>query len=70
MRTHRRWAERWDMGLMPFMGPAQIGAGHPEEPYAPPAHPICPVCGGNMSAHRIERTADQSHATRLVCPEP
>jgi hypothetical protein len=50
------------------MGPAQLGAGHPEEPYRLPARPVCPVCGQPMVLHSIERTADQHHATRLICP--
>jgi len=33
-----------DRNLLPFMGPAQVGAGHPEEPYRLPEDPRCPVC--------------------------
>ena len=64
------WARRMDKGLFPWMGPAQLGAGHPEEPYRLPADPACPVCGRSMTLHVIERTADQHHATRLRCPQP
>ncbi len=63
-----RIARRLDRGLFPFMGPAQLGAGHPEAPYRPPADPVCPVCGVAMASHVIERTSDQFHATRLICP--
>ena len=63
-----RIAKRLDRGLFPFMGPAQLGAGRPETPYQPPADPRCPVCGRSMASHVIERTGDQYHATRLICP--
>jgi hypothetical protein len=53
---------------MPFMGPAALGAGHPEEPYRRPENPPCPVCGTPMNDHVIERTANQTTATRLICP--
>jgi len=62
------FARRLDRGLFPFMGPAQIGAGHPEEPYRPPADPACPICGIALRDHVVARTADQTHATRLICP--
>jgi hypothetical protein len=29
---------------------------------------VCPICGQPMADHRVERTADQSHATRIYCP--
>lgn len=61
-------ARRLDKGLFPFMGPAQLGAGHAEEPYRAPADPRCPLCGGPLSEHIIARTPDQAHATRLICP--
>lgn len=57
-----------DRGLLPFMGPAQIGAGHPEEPYRLPTDPRCPICGGPMALHVLDRTTDPSRPTRLVCP--
>jgi hypothetical protein len=63
-----RIARRLDKGLFPYMGPAQLGAGRPEAPYRPPADPRCPVCGAAMAVHVIERTSDQFHATRLICP--
>jgi hypothetical protein len=62
------WAKRMDRGLMPYMGPAALGAGHPEEPYRRPDNPPCPVCGRPMNDHVIERTANQTTATRLICP--
>ncbi|MCU1474629.1 MAG: hypothetical protein JWQ92_2697 [Amnibacterium sp.] len=61
-------ARRLDRGLFPFMGPAQIGAGHAEQPYRPPADPRCPICGGRLADHAVERSADQTTATRLICP--
>ncbi|HEY0374716.1 MAG TPA: hypothetical protein VGC94_07955 [Amnibacterium sp.] len=61
-------ARRLDRGLFPFMGPAQIGAGHAEQPYQPPADPRCPICGGRLADHAVERSADQTTATRLICP--
>ncbi len=62
------WSLRLNRALFPVFGPAQLGAGRPEAPYAPPADPLCPMCGQPMSGHRVERTADQSHATRIYCP--
>lgn len=62
------FAKRLDKGLFPFMGPAQLGAGHAEEPYRAPADPRCPICGGLMAEHTVSRTPDQVHATRLICP--
>ena len=64
----RRIARRLDKGLFPFMGPAQIGAGHPEEPYRRPADATCPICHGPMTAHLVERNTDTARATRLICP--
>jgi hypothetical protein len=61
-------ARRLDHGLLPFMGPAQIGAGHPEEPYRPPTDPKCPICGRSLSAHDVIRSDSQFGATRLICP--
>jgi hypothetical protein len=57
-----------DRNLLPFMGPAQVGAGHPEEPYRLPDDPRCPVCGGPMALHDLARTADPSRPTKLTCP--
>jgi hypothetical protein len=62
------WAKRMDKGLFPYMGPAALGAGRPEEPYRRPENPPCPVCGKPMNDHVIERTANQTTATRLICP--
>jgi hypothetical protein len=64
----RRMAKRLDKGLFPFMGPAQIGAGHPEQPYSRPADAVCPICGAPMTEHTVERSADPARATRLICP--
>lgn len=57
-----------DRNLLPFMGPAQVGAGHPEEPYRLPEDPRCPVCGGPMGLHALARSADPSRPTQLGCP--
>ena len=57
-----------DRGLLPIMGPAQIGAGHPEEPYEVPADARCPICGGPMALHVVDRSTDPSRATRFTCP--
>jgi hypothetical protein len=64
----RRISRRLDRGLLPFMGPAQLGAGHEETPYRADAGAACPICGAPMTEHRIERSADQTHSTRLFCP--
>ena len=61
-------AQGLDKGLLPFMGPAQIGAGHPEEPYRLPDDPRCPICGGPMALHDVQRSTDPSRPTRFVCP--
>ena len=62
------WARRMDRGFFPWMGPAQLGAGRPEEPYRRPENPPCPVCGRPLDDHVIERHANQTTATRLICP--
>jgi len=67
-RKREPWSARLNRALFPFLGPAQLGAGRPETPYAPPANPVCPICGQPMADHRVERTADQTHATRVYCP--
>ncbi len=64
----RKIARRLDRGLFPFMGPAQIGAGHPEQPYVRPVDATCPICRTPMTAHIVERSADPARATRLICP--
>ena len=51
------------------MGPAQIGAGRPEEPYRPPADPKCPICGVSLNVHDVVRSDSQFGATRLICPQ-
>jgi hypothetical protein len=64
----RKLARRLDKGLFPFMGPAQIGAGHPEEPYRRPTDAACPICHRPMALHVLERNTDPARATRLICP--
>jgi hypothetical protein len=67
-RKRDPWSMRLNRTLFPVFGPAQLGAGHPEQPFAPAENPVCPLCGQPMADHRVERTADQSHATRVYCP--
>jgi hypothetical protein len=64
----RNIAQRLDNGLLPFMGPAQIGAGHAEEPEGRPTDAACPICHRSMAAHVVERNTDPARATRLICP--
>ena len=52
-----------------FTGPAQIGAGHPEEPEVRRDDAGCPICGHPMNKHTVLRADDQRAATRLVCPK-
>lgn len=63
-----RAARGLDRRLLPFMGPAQVGAGHPEEPYRLPDRPLCPVCGGAMADHDVQRSSNPSVPTKLRCP--
>ena len=51
-----------------FTGPAQIGAGHAEEPEVRRADAACPICGRPMTSHTVLRADDQREPTRLVCP--
>jgi len=51
-----------------FTGPAQIGAGHPEDPEVRRPDAGCPICGKPMNTHTVLRSADQREPTRLVCP--
>jgi hypothetical protein len=53
--------------MYPIAGPASLGAGHPEDPYEPPADPRCPLCGRPMDQHVIERNSGNA-PTRLICP--
>ncbi|BDZ55902.1 hypothetical protein [Agromyces marinus] len=62
------WA-RVNRIVYPIVGPAQVGIGRPEAPYEPPANPACPLCGGLMADHRIER-GDANTRTMLHCPGP
>ncbi len=65
MSERRRWWERLNRALLPYMGPAQVG------PYDDPPEPVakvCPLCGRPMDEHVIERSA--TAATRLHCPAP
>jgi hypothetical protein len=51
-----------------FTGPADIGAGHAEEPEVRRPDARCPICGQPMTAHTVLRADDQREPTRLVCP--
>ena len=62
------WSMRLNRAVFPVFGPAQLGAGRPERLFTPAENPACPMCGQPMADHRVERTADQSHATRVYCP--
>jgi hypothetical protein len=53
--------------MYPIAGPASLGAGHPEDPYVPPADPACPICGKSMSLHTIIRGTD-NRSSSLTCP--
>jgi len=53
--------------LYPIAGPASLGAGHPEAPYAPPVDPACPVCGTPLAGHTIVR-GTASRPSQLTCP--
>jgi hypothetical protein len=53
--------------LYPIAGPAQLGAGHPEERYVAPVNPQCPVCGRPMEEHHVRR-GDARTPTRINCP--
>ena len=64
----RNIARRLDRGLLPWMGPAQVGAGRPEEPYQRPVDAACPICHRPMADHVVERSTDPARATRLICP--
>jgi hypothetical protein len=59
-----------DRSLLPFMGPAQVGAGHPEEPYHLPVDARCPICGGPMNLHTVARSSNPSVPTKIICPPP
>lgn len=60
------WA-RVNRFLYPIAGPPPLGAGHPEEPYRPPADPLCPVCGTPLATHVIDRSLPGAR-TSLNCP--
>lgn len=62
--------ETFNRGVRTFTGPAQLGAGYDEAPEVRPTDPACPICHAPMSAHVIQRTADQRTSTRLICPAP
>jgi len=61
---------RWNAFTYVFSGAAQVGIGRgkAEKPYAKPADAGCPMCGKPIAAHRIERSTDQRHSTRIHCP--
>lgn len=64
----RRIARRLDRGLLPFMGPAQIGAGRTEPQEQPAPSADCPICRAPMAEHHVQRSTDPARATRLRCP--
>jgi hypothetical protein len=56
---------RLNARLKPYLGPADLG--DPLEPPAPvPPHGgVCPLCGGPMDEHVIDRSGFR---TQLLCP--
>jgi len=50
-----------------FEGPAQLGTGEAEEPYAPPADAACPICRKPMTRHVLDRRGP-GEKTYLHCP--
>ncbi|WP_165068767.1 hypothetical protein [Marisediminicola senii] len=50
-----------------YAGPAQVGIGRPEAPYAPQVDPRCPLCNQRMDLHRIDSTPARTH---YRCPDP
>lgn len=64
----RRWARGLDRSLLPWMGPAQVGAGYVEAPEVRRADAPCPICGAPMDRHEVVRSDYPARATRLVCP--
>ncbi len=65
----RRWYFRVNDAMRPYLGPAQLGAGHPEGPDVRSADAPCPICHAPLSQHIVERPAGQRDATRLFCPK-
>jgi DNA repair exonuclease SbcCD ATPase subunit len=63
-----RFYERANDVVRTFTGPAQLGAGHPEEPDVRRADAACPLCGKPLDQHRIERFQDSRTSTRIHCP--
>lgn len=66
---HVSWAQKWDTALMPFMGPAQVGIGpnSVERPIQTEGR-RCPLCGGLMDEHVLERDPSGRASTRMYCP--
>ena len=55
-------SKRLNRALFPVLGPAQVGPFGEEHASVKP----CPLCGGAMDAHDIERTPGKP--TYLHCP--
>lgn len=64
----RSWYDRWNALLIRKMGPAQIGAGHPEGPDDRTIDRPCPICAQPLSLHNVVRPSGQVRSSTLVCP--
>jgi len=67
MADRAPWWDKLNRALYPVLGPAQLGSRN--EPPAPSSEGRpCPICGGAMADHVIERARDWSTASRVHCP--
>ncbi|GAB3403477.1 hypothetical protein GCM10027515_14570 [Schumannella luteola] len=70
MAKGKRWWDRLNKALYPYLGPAQLGPGRGGERTDAPPPAMCPLCGQAMATHEIERSTDGHTPTRLHCPTP
>ncbi|WP_022883144.1 hypothetical protein [Gryllotalpicola ginsengisoli] len=64
-----RFYEKANAVVRTFTGPADIGAGHAEEPEVRRPDAACPICGKPMNTHTVVRhPGDIREPSRLLCP--
>lgn len=63
-----QWYNNWNTALIRAAGPAQLGAGHSEDPIDTHKEHLCPLCGKGMSLHYIDHPSNPSKSSSMYCP--
>lgn len=65
MKDKVPWWDRLNGALYPYLGPPKLGP-YNQAPLADTGTKACPLCGGLMSMHELDRGAGRP--TYLRCP--